>query len=54
MKLEIKPILNVQEHFKSNESVAGSEKDLTTIMSGRGFTYSKHGLLSANLIVKEE
>ena len=23
-------------------------------MSGRGFSYSKHGLLSANLIIKEE
>jgi len=50
----IKRINLLKEHFKSNESVAGSEKDLTTIMSGRGFTYSKHGLLSANLIVKEE
>ena len=52
--INTKIILNVQEYFKSNDSIAGSEKDLTTIMSGRGFTYSKHGLLSANLIVKEE
>ena len=43
-----------QEHFKVCDEDKKSEDGLSTVMSGRGFSYSKHGLLSANLIVKEE
>ena len=31
-----------------------TEMELTNLRSGRGFTYSKHGLHSANLAVKPE
>ena len=43
-----------QEHFKFSDKNENSEAALTTIMSGRGFSYSKLGRLSANLIVKVE
>ena len=47
-------LLILQEQLARPLTEAEGDLELTTMRSGRGFTYAKHGLVSANVAVKQE
>ena len=44
----------IQDQIATPVTEGETGMELTSVRSGRGFTYSKHGLQSANLAVKQE